>query len=90
MICAAQGALHREDGIVQRTWLVLPAAVVLASCASQGQFDRNAAFSESSSGSLVVLGVDIQSDFKNPALVFRKYDPQTGKIDPKGVVTSAF
>jgi hypothetical protein len=64
--------------------------VVIACCfsgcvTSSGQLSRDTAFSSSSTYALMMFGVDVQSDFKSPLLVFRKYDPQTGKVDLSGI-----
>lgn len=62
--------------------------LVMAGCAS-GQVLRTAAFSSESKTTLVVFGLDVQSNFKTPTLVFRRYDPRTGKVDLKGEVRAS-
>src|SRR5689334_4208572 len=53
---------------------------ILSGCAS-GQMNRDAVFTRSSPTSLVMFGVDLQTDYKAPDFVFAQYDPSTGKTD---------
>jgi hypothetical protein len=54
--------------------------ILLGGCAT-GQMERDAVFTTSSPTSLVMFGVDLQSEFKDPDLAFGKYDPVTGRVD---------
>jgi hypothetical protein len=59
--------------------------VLFTGCVTQsGQVERDALFSASSDAALFIFGVDLQSKFKSPDLIFRKYDPLTGKVDKNG------
>lgn len=60
----------------------LMTVLALGGCAS-GQMDRKAAFTKASPTSLVMFGVDLQSEYKMPDFAFRKYDPVTGRVDPE-------
>jgi hypothetical protein len=65
-----------------RLFLAVTLASLLSGCVmSQGQLRRDADFSAQSPHALLMFGVDIQSNYKSPLLTFRKYDPQTGKVD---------
>lgn len=71
---------------MQRAAICLLVLLALCGCASPGEFRRTAEFTADSKTALVVFGVDVQSKFKSPTLIFRRYDPQTGKADMTGEV----
>jgi hypothetical protein len=53
--------------------------VLIGGCVTTGgQMERTAAFTSASETALFVFGVDVQSAFKSPSLVFMRYDPATG------------
>ena len=58
--------------------------ILLTSCSS-GQLTKDQPISANSSSGVVVLGVDLQSDFKSPTFTFLRYDPGTGKVIPQGL-----
>jgi hypothetical protein len=60
--------------------------VVLAGCVTTGgQMERTATFTSASATSLFVFGVDVQSGYKAPNLVFLRYDAATGKAIARSV-----
>lgn len=64
--------------------LTIPAVLsilVLTGCAS-GQLSRDQPVSTSSSSGVIVLGMDVQSEFRAPRFTFMRYDPRTGQADP--------
>jgi hypothetical protein len=58
--------------------------LLLTACAS-GQLTKDQTVSATGNSGIIVLGMDLQSDFKSPLFIFRRYDPRTGKVDPDGV-----
>jgi hypothetical protein len=60
-------------------------ASLLGGCATS-EVKPSDAFTAASDTSLVVLGVEVKSVYKQPQLAFIKYDPVTGKSDPSGRV----
>lgn len=68
----------------RRELLLAYALLVLAGCSS-GQLQKDRQISANSSSGVIVLGMDVQSDFRAPLFEFLKFDPRTGKVDPEGV-----
>jgi hypothetical protein len=68
-----------------RHLLKLASVLILLTGCSSGQLTKDQPVSVNSNSGVVVLGMDLQSDFKSPTFGFLRYDPQTGKADPKGL-----
>ena len=60
--------------------LVSLAIFVLIGCSS-GQLTKDQPIAATSNSGVIVLGMDLQSDFKSPTFTFLRYDPRTGKVD---------
>ena len=57
---------------------------LLGGCSS-GQLLKDQPISANSASGVIVMGVDLQSDFKSPSLAFLRFDPATGKVDSTSV-----
>lgn len=69
---------------IPRLLSLLFALACLSGCViTGGQIDRDKPFTSASPGALLVFGVDVQSQYKSPSLVFLQYDPATGKGLPE-------
>jgi hypothetical protein len=68
---------------IRRGLFLLSLTVLLTGCSS-GQLLKDQPISANSASGVIVMGVDLQSDFKSPNLRFLKFDPVTGKVDPAG------
>jgi hypothetical protein len=64
--------------------LLLSLTGFFTACGS-GQLLKDQPLSANSASGVIVMGVDLQSDFKSPLLVFLKFDPGTGKVVPGAV-----
>lgn len=62
---------------LRHLWL-LSTAALLAACGS-GQASRDVQFDQSSAQALLVMGVDVRSDYKRPSFLVRMFDPETGQ-----------
>src|SRR3954467_13128684 len=70
--------MHQVPKIVSLAILVLTAS-------RAGQLTQDQPISSNSNSGVIVLGMDLQSDFKSPLFNFLRYDARTGKVDPQGV-----
>jgi hypothetical protein len=70
--------------IMRHTFMLLSLSIVLFTGCSSGQITKDQPITANSGSGVIVLGIDLQSDFKSPSFHFLRYDPLTGKVDPKG------
>jgi len=64
-----------------RLGLLLLSLTGFISGCSSGQLLKDQPITANSTSGVIVMGVDLQSDFKSPNLTFLKFDPSTGKVD---------
>jgi hypothetical protein len=76
----------RLTRIMRHIAALLSLSILLTACSS-GQLSKDQPLSATSNSGVIVLGMDLQSDFKSPVFGFLRYDPRTGKVDQSGVKT---
>ncbi len=64
-------------------WVLIALICLMSGCTSMGQLGKDQEFNRNSSNGLVVLGVNVQGDFKSPRLTFIQYDPVSGMVNSK-------
>lgn len=64
---------------------LLAGILALLTACSSGQLKKTQPVSAQTSIGVIVLGMDLQSDFKSPTFGFLRYDPQSGKVDTTGI-----
>jgi hypothetical protein len=71
--------------IMRRIPLLATLSILVLTGCSSGQITKDQPISANSNSGVIVLGMDLQSDFKSPLFNFLRYDPRTGKVDPQGM-----